>query len=709
MASKSQLSSIPLSNGSPLHYWESHKRRKSLRSRRLSSNMLISPSPEDGAGDGSWRKVGSADSDDEDLQSSIPIASESKAAGEAVTPYLAKYVPQTYNPVGQKSLFPMDAKPNTKYCNRHRPDVKCRRQADEESMDQLQNVSGRSAAGASLYAHRWQELGILSNSDQQGIAHVWSLFSAAPPKQRNLMLRGILSVCCFPQLSFISSSIRDLIKIDFISLLPTELSYNILCYLDTTSLCKAAQVCRKWRELADDDVVWHRMCEQHIDRKCTKCGWGLPLLERKRLRTEKRQIQLRALGRGLNEWSPDITPVPDSSASSRELSPSVSISAGTKRPAPQASETEEQESKRLCSGQVVEDQLLGKRPWKDVYKARFKVGTNWKHGRCSIRVLRGHQNGVMCLQFNDNILATGSYDCTIKIWDLDIGKDIRTLVGHNQGIRCLQFDDVRLMSGSIDGTIRIWDWRTGQCIRVLNPARGGVICLNFGQKYLCAGTMENVVRVWSTIDQSTFTLRGHTDFVNAVKIDMASRTILSASDDCTVKLWDLDARKCLKTFEGHVGQVQQVLPLPPEFEIDEEDLLNHNQETETDNDNDEYEQGADSVADSSQSQPDQRGSLTPHSRRQPKVLLPPLINTPLFSDQPERPNPPQYMLTGALDSTIRLWHVPTGRCLRTFFGHLEGIWALAADTLRVVSGAEDRMVKVWGPAIRQVRVHIYGP
>ena len=35
--------------------------------------------------------------------------------------------------------------------------------------------------------------------------------------------------------------------------------------------------------------------------------------------------------------------------------------------------------------------------------------------------------------------------------------------------------------------------------------------------------------------------------------------------------------------------------------------------------------------------------------------------------------------------------------MRTFFGHVEGVWALAADTLRVVSGAEDRMVKVWDP------------
>jgi hypothetical protein len=55
------------------------------------------------------------------------------------------------------------------------------------------------------------------------------------------------------------------------------------------------------------------------------------------------------------------------------------------------------------------------------------------------------------------------------------------------------------------------------------------------------------------------------------------------------------------------------------------------------------------------------------------------------------------MLTAGLDSTIRLWHVPTGRCLRTLFGHLEGVWSVAADTLRVVSGAEDRTVKIWDP------------
>ena len=51
--------------------------------------------------------------------------------------------------------------------------------------------------------------------------------------------------------------VSSLIKIDFISTLPQEISLKILCYLDCRSLCNAAQVSRKWKSLADDDRVWH--------------------------------------------------------------------------------------------------------------------------------------------------------------------------------------------------------------------------------------------------------------------------------------------------------------------------------------------------------------------------------------------------------------------------------------------------------------------
>lgn len=591
---------------------------------------------------------------------SITIASTAKHARQTVAPFLAKHIPSQYAPLGSngKAPGPSEIKdPNSRFCYRHRPDMLCRRQADEPSMDKLQ-----------------KDLDALSQEDRQGIVQVWSLFSAAPSKHRNLMLQGILAQCCFPQLSFLSANVRELIRIDFVSTLPPEVAFRILCFLDTTSLCKAAQVSRRWRQLADDDVVWHRMCEQHIDRKCTKCGWGLPLLERKMLRASKRQIELRAassLTLPTNDSTAATAPTIEngiraSSTSDNESHPDSSDFDKTSdgRLSPVA-------SRRPPLGSS-DSELRKTRPWKDVYKDRFKVGTNWKYGRCSIKVLKGHANGVMSLQLCDNILATGSYDATIKIWDLDTCQELRTLRGHTMGIRCLQFDDNKLISGSLDKTLKVWNWRTGECIATYHGHSEGVIALHFDSNILVSGSVDNTARVWNFQDRSVFTLRGHSDWVNSVKIDSASRTIFTASDDCTVKLWDLDTKKCLHTFEGHVGQVQQVLPLPPEFEVED--------------------------ADGQESDPGSPDShVTSESDRVGLPALSHIDHFGVFASEPDRPPPPRYMLTSALDSTIRLWDVHTGRAIRKFFGHVEGVWAVAADTLRIVSGAEDSMVKVWDP------------
>ncbi|PWY71685.1 sulfur metabolite repression control protein B [Aspergillus heteromorphus CBS 117.55] len=591
-------------------------------------------------------------------RSSVTAASGSLS----VAPFLAKHVPEQYAPLGSQNKAPADLiRANSRYCYRHRPDRKCRRQADEPTMDKLQ-----------------RELETLPQSDQQGIAHVWSLFSAAPAKHRKLILQGIMAQCCFPQLSFISATVRELIRIDFVAALPPEIAFKILCYLDTTSLCKAAQVSRQWRALADDDVVWHRMCEQHIHRKCKKCGWGLPLLDRKRLRESKREIELRATtwDNGAPANSPDAPSEGDSPAADTNSS---------KRKA-DAIDDETAIVKRQCSELTFrpsgnEDYFKTRyRPWKEVYKDRFKVGTNWKYGRCSIKTFKGHSNGVMCLQFEDNILATGSYDATIKIWDTETGQELRTLVGHESGIRCLQFDDTKLISGSMDRSLKVWNWRTGECISTYTGHRGGVIGLHFDANILASASVDKTVKIWNFEDKSTCLLRGHTDWVNAVRVDTSSRTVFSASDDCTVRLWDLDSKTCIRTFHGHVGQVQQVIPLPREFEFEDHDV-----ECENDNDN------LSTVSGDTEPRSLQ-ATLGLESNAEISQMSP---FGPSF--EAGRPTPPRYIVTSALDSTIRLWETSTGRCLRTFFGHLEGVWALAADTLRIVSGAEDRMIKIWDP------------
>ena len=201
---------------------------------------------------------------------------------------------------------------------------------------------------------------------------------------------------------------------------------------------------------------------------------------------------------------------------------------------------------------------------------------------------------------------------------------------------------------------------------------------------LASGSADQTIRVWNFEDGSQFTLRGHTDYVNSVKIDLDSRTLFSASDDLTIRLWDLESRTTLRVFnrgqtsQGHVGYIQQVVVicaqpfgdtqytkifqvLPKNFELDNESYNDPHESSDdalstysTGNEANGYIQGDFPSASTSFEYPVESSMTTPPT-------------------SPARPNPPRYFLTSALDSQIRLWETHTGRCLRTFFGHLEGV------------------------------------
>lgn len=486
----------------------------------------------------------------------------------------------------------------TKFCYRHNPDIQfspTHTACYKQDLKRTQEINANIAK--------------LPLQEQSDIHHIISKYSNSNDKIRKLILDGILSTSCFPQLSYISSLVTHMIKIDFISILPQELSLKILSYLDCQSLCNATRVCRKWQKLADDDRVWYHMCEQHIDRKCPNCGWGLPLLHMKRAR-----IQQNSTGSSSNA---DI-------------------------------------------------QTQTTRPWKVIYRERFKVESNWRKGHCRIQEFKGHMDGVLTLQFNYRLLFTGSYDSTIGIWDLFTGKLIRRLSGHSDGVKTLYFDDRKLITGSLDKTIRVWNYITGECISTYRGHSDSVLSVDSYQKVIVSGSADKTVKVWHVESRTCYTLRGHTEWVNCVKLHPKSFSCFSCSDDTTIRMWDIRTNSCLKVFRGHVGQVQKIIPLTIK---DVENLA------------------TDNTSDGSSSQDDPTmtdgadESDTP-SNEQETVLD---ENIPY----------PTHLLSCGLDNTIKLWDVKTGKCIRTQFGHVEGVWDIAADNFRIISGSHDGSIKVW--------------
>jgi WD40 repeat protein len=61
--------------------------------------------------------------------------------------------------------------------------------------------------------------------------------------------------------------------------------------------------------------------------------------------------------------------------------------------------------------------------------------------------------------------------------------------------------------------------------------------------------------------KDNFVLRGHTNWVNCILI-LPSGYLVSASDDKTIKMWDIENNQCYKTLEGHSGGVTSLILLP---------------------------------------------------------------------------------------------------------------------------------------------------
>ncbi|KAH7889799.1 WD40 repeat-like protein [Phlebopus sp. FC_14] len=580
-----------------------------------------------------------------------------------------------------------------------------------------------------------QSLDALPLQDRETVNAIWSSFSSSPHPRRELILQGLLTMCCFSQLSLLTEQLGHLIRIDPFAIFPREVSLKVLAYLDATSLCRAAQVSKQWRSLADDDILWRGICEQHIGQKCLKCGWGLPILERKRVAPNAATpLSPRPAGVKRDFASADDTTTPDGPAKRQrsDIHDDPSVPSVSSPPSTSSSTTPHppNPSDLLMAPSLSESsQGTLTRPWKDVYSERLTIERNWRRGRCLMRTLRGHTDGIMCLQFSETlqhpsfpILITGSYDRTVRVWNLETGVEVRCLRGHTRAVRALQFDEAKLITGSMDHTIRVWNWRKGECIRTLEGHTEGVICLNFDANVLASGSVDTTVKVWNFCTGEAFTLRGHRDWVNAVKLWDAGEScsqvadpcssslkiqtgkmLFSASDDGTIRLWDLAKRECVRQFIGHVGQVQSLRLLAVDEDCDEAENSESSETVQVTENHDTQVVGRSGnvstttdictvvTHDASRSLALRRTASETvddirNLDRAARRSLP--VKT---GEQSQKP----MLVSGSLDNTIKIWDVETGKTTKTLFGHLEGVWAVACDKLRLVSASHDRTIKVW--------------
>ncbi len=176
-----------------------------------------------------------------------------------------------------------------------------------------------------------------------------------------------------------------------------------------------------------------------------------------------------------------------------------------------------------------------------------------------MRTLEGHTAPVTALLWVDGMLISGSWDTTIKIWDLKSGTCIRTLEGHLNTIQSLVCIDGMLISASVD-TIKIWDIKSGTCTGKLPVEMQRYVPLDSADGNLISGHRKGRIKIWDLKSRTcTRILNGNNSDVCSLL--WANGNLLSASEDHTIKIWDLKSGECIRTLEcddperviGHQG------------------------------------------------------------------------------------------------------------------------------------------------------------
>jgi WD40 repeat protein len=250
-----------------------------------------------------------------------------------------------------------------------------------------------------------------------------------------------------------------------------------------------------------------------------------------------------------------------------------------------------------------------------------------EHRTC-LASLKGHVLDVNCVAVTaDGRLAiSGSDDGTVRVWDLERHACLASFEGHQGRVWgvAVTADGRRAISGSDDATVRLWDLERCTCLASLGRHQSPVfgLAMTADGRRAVSGSKDKTVRLWDLERRICLaSLEGHQDTVWVVAVTADGRRAVSGSKDKTVRLWDLERRTCLASLEGHQADVWGVAVMAD-------------------------------------------GRLA---------------------------------VSGSGDDTVRLWDLERRTCLASLKGHQAEVSSVAvtADGRRAVSGSYDNTVRLW--------------
>ncbi|XP_053127035.1 WD repeat-containing protein 88 isoform X2 [Hemicordylus capensis] len=184
-------------------------------------------------------------------------------------------------------------------------------------------------------------------------------------------------------------------------------------------------------------------------------------------------------------------------------------------------------------------------------------GDHERLAKIHFKILRGHSDAVTsCLFcFDDTKIISGSYDSTVKLWDVEHYSPVQTFDKHTGPISecCLSPDNERLITASYDKTLKAWDTETGKMLWSLEQDGLLTSChISHDGKYVVSGSdLENALFICDAVNakQVVFVKEYHKSTVTRCRFDPDNQRIATVSSDMSVKFWDIVAQSTTITID----------------------------------------------------------------------------------------------------------------------------------------------------------------
>ena len=485
----------------------------------------------------------------------------------------------------------------------------------------------------------------MSSYSLMNIPSMIDTFEAMPEEMKSYLMYQFLRRSSKQVLHFVADVVNPALRCDFLQLLPVELCLNIIGNLDVKTLCCAAQVSKRWRQLIDSsEKVWKRLFDADDFvlpdgelQRAIREGWGWQYVSR----PNEFEKDLGALSVNASDTDPSTSyrVTPQMKRRRRKAKSRSKLTSRKQQKRVQASsvdsmEFDEEPLLDLASAEgpyaaaqaaalavphphIGLASLKNLHLFKAIYMRHHMIRKSWMQDEVTPRhiAFRAHQRHVVtCLQFDADKIITGSDDANINVYDTKTGALRAKLEGHEGGVWALQYEGNVLVSGSTDRTVRVWDIENATCTQIFQGHTSTVRCLEI----LMPTPVEQTPDGYTMMPQVPL--------------------IITGSRDSNLRVWKLPRPDDSSYF--------QTGPAPDEaaecpYYI--RTLIGHHHSVR---------------------------AIAAHA---------------------------DTLVSGSYDCSVRVWKISTGETVHRLQGHTQKVYSVVLDTKRnrCISGSMDNLVKVW--------------